>query len=243
MNVTAIASDLDGTLTNRVGILNLDALKKIRILEKNNIPVIIVSGQNIHSARTLSYYMGASTLTVAENGGVISYWFFKPIILGSRKPAEEALETLKKKFGDKIKTTSNVELRLRDITLQKRFNINEARVYLKGKHDDVKLMDSGYVYHILDKTISKGAGLREAIKLYNNQKNIINPIDIDGVISIGDANNDLDLLKSTKYGIALRHAPTKLKEVANYVTNKRYGKGFVEAIDHIIKEFDIKLKN
>jgi len=243
MKVTAIATDLDGTLTNRIGVLNLDALKKIRQLEKSKIPVIIVSGQNIHSARTLSYYMGASTLTVAENGGVVSYWFLKPILLGSRKPAEEALESLRKKFGDKIRTTLNAELRQRDITLQKRFNIHLAREYLKGKHDDAKLMDSGFVYHVIDITISKGAGLMEAIKLYNSQENIHAPIEIDGIISIGDANNDLDLLKATKYGIALRHAPKELKEVASFVTSKRYGKGFVEAIEHVVKEFNIELKD
>ena len=243
MKVTAIASDLDGTLTNRIGVLNLDALQKIRQLEKSGIPVIIVSGQNIHSARTLSYYMGASTLTVAENGGVISYWFSKPLVLGSRKPAEDALATLREIFGDKIKTTLNSELRLRDITLQKRFNIHQAREYLKGKHDDAKLMDSGFVYHVIDRTISKGAGLKEAIKLYNEQQNILNPIDINSVISVGDAHNDLDLLKATKYGIALRHAPKELKEIASHVTTKRYGKGFVEAINHVVKEFNIKLKD
>ena len=243
MEIKAIATDLDGTITNRVGVLNLEALKRIRLLQKNNIPVIIVSGQNIYSASTLSYYMGASYLTIAENGGAISYFFSKHVLLGSRKPAEDGLEALKAEFGDdKIRPTMNAHLRYRDITLQKKFNLKLARDYLESLNSDAKLMDSGFVYHILDKSISKGNGLKEGIKTYNEKNKLENPIELNNVVSIGDAENDKDLLNVTNYKIALRHSPKSLREIADFVSTKRYGKGFCEAIDHLIKEFNLNLK-
>ena len=243
MEIKAIATDLDGTITNRAGILNLDAIKRIRSLQKNNIPVIIVSGQNVYSASTLSYYMGASYLTVAENGGAISYFFSQHILLGSRKPAEDGLEALKSEFGDdKIRPTMNAHLRYRDITLQKRFNIKHAREHLESMNSKAKLLDSSYVFHILDKTISKGNGLIEGIKTYNKKNKLDDPIKMSNIISIGDAENDKDLLDVTSYKIALRHSPRSLREVADYVTTKRYGKGFCEAIDHVIKEFELVIK-
>ncbi|NHI93249.1 MAG: phosphoglycolate phosphatase [Candidatus Lokiarchaeota archaeon] len=242
MEIKAIATDLDGTITNRIGIINLDALKRIRLLQKNNIPVIIVSGQNIYSASTLSYYMGASNFTVAENGGVISYFFSKHTLLGSRKPAEDGLEALKSKFGNKICLTSNSHLRYRDITLQKRFNLRLAREYLENQKIEAKLLDSSYIFHILDKTISKGHGLIECIKIYNEKQNPIEPIQLNNIVSIGDAENDQDMLNVTGYSIALRHSPKSLRESADFVTTKRYGNGFCEAIDYVIKVFNLDLK-
>lgn len=243
MEIKAIATDLDGTITNRVGILNLDAIKRIRLLQKNNIPVIIVSGQNIYSASTLSYYMGASYLTIAENGGAISYFFSKHVLLGLRKPAEDGLEALKIEFGnDKIRPTSNSHLRYRDITLQKRFNLKLAREHLESINSEAKLLDSSFVFHILDKSISKGNGLIEGIKIYNEKKKLEIPIKLSNIVSIGDAGNDKDLLEVTNYKIALRHSPKSLREFADFVTTKRYGKGFCEAIDHLIKEFNLELK-
>ncbi|MHA1785993.1 MAG: phosphoglycolate phosphatase [Candidatus Helarchaeota archaeon] len=242
MDVRAIATDLDGTITDRIGILDLEAIKKIRLLEKNNIPVIIVSGQNAYSASTLSYYIGTSNVTVAENGGVISYFFSQLKFLGTREHAEDGLKLLKLKYGDKIKTTFNTHLRHRDITLQKRFNFKEAKDYLINEKSEAKLLDSGFVYHILDKSISKGLGLKEALNIYNKKKKIADPIHLENVISIGDAQNDRELLDVTNYGIALKHSPKSLREIADFVTTKRYGKGFSEAIDHVIKEFGLILK-
>ena len=142
MEVKAIATELDGTITNRVGVLNLDAIKKIRILEKIHVPVILVSGQNIYSASTLSYYIGASTLTVAENGGVISYFFQKPKILGAREPADQAYLALRKECGEKIRTTRNTHLRFRDITFQRRFHYKVAKEFLANTKIKAKMLQS-----------------------------------------------------------------------------------------------------
>ena len=86
-------------------------------------------------------------------------------------------------------------------------------------------MDSNYAIHITDNDVNKAKGLKKAAEMINTRLNEI--------VSIGDGRNDISMLEETGYGIALNNAPEELKRVADYVTKNSYGKGFVEAIDHL----------
>jgi hypothetical protein len=47
---------------------------------------------------------------------------------------------------------------------------------------------------------------------------------------VGDAENDIDLIKNAGIGVAVRNAPEVLAAAATWVSQKNYGEGFIEAL-------------
>jgi hydroxymethylpyrimidine pyrophosphatase-like HAD family hydrolase len=87
-----------------------------------------------------------------------------------------------------------------------------------------RLVNSGVAYHILDSDVDKGRGLKEICK--------IGGVDLDMVVAVGDNHNDIQMLEAAGYGIAVANAPDELKNKADFVCSKQFGKGFVEAVTH-----------
>ena len=64
-----------------------------------------------------------------------------------------------------------------------------------------------------------------------------NGIDVSSVVAVGDSYNDCEMLDAAGYGIAVANAPEELKNHADFVSSQDSGKGFVEAVEHIISDF------
>ncbi len=80
-------------------------------------------------------------------------------------------------------------------------------------------------YHfinIIDKGVSKGKAL-EALTAYLK-------LSTKDVIAIGDGENDVSLLSSAGFSIAMQNAPPKLKSVANHITDDVEKSGVSQAI-------------
>ena len=226
MKFKVIATDIDGTITDKHERLYPKAIELIRELEKMGIKIMLVTGHMLCAAETLSHYIGTSGPIVSENGCVIvkKRWD-DPIILGSRNNTEKALSVLKEYFGDSVKVKPIIKYRLVDISLKRTFNPDLGNKILNEKKIPAYLVDSNFAIHIIDKNVNKGVGTVKAGSLIGVTPN--------EMIGIGDGKNDYYLLKSVGYSIALAHAPEKLKEIADYVTRKPYGEGFVEAINYL----------
>jgi hydroxymethylpyrimidine pyrophosphatase-like HAD family hydrolase len=50
-------------------------------------------------------------------------------------------------------------------------------------------------------------------------------------LAIGDSLNDLQMIKTAGTGVTLANGHPELKNIAQYVTEKEYGEGFVEAME------------
>ena len=221
-----VATDIDGTITYANKNLSFEAINEIRRLEEKGIPVILVTGHMFCAAGTLSEYIGTSGPLVCENGSVVASERWKsPMILGSRRKTDKALAALRRELGDMVKVKPHIDYRLVDISLQRTFDVAKGNLVLKKYNLGVYLMDSNYAIHITDNDVNKAKGLKKAAEMINTRLNEI--------VSIGDGRNDISMLEETGYGIALNNAPEELKRVADYVTKNSYGKGFVEAIDHL----------
>ncbi|MFX0096876.1 MAG: phosphoglycolate phosphatase [Candidatus Hodarchaeota archaeon] len=222
----AVATDIDGTITYANKHLSFEAINEIRQLEEKGIPVILVTGHMFCVAGTLSEYIGTSGPLVCENGSVIASERWKtPIVLGSRRKTDKALAVLRRELGELVKVKPHIDYRLVDISLQRTFDVAKGNMVLEKYKLGVYLMDSNYAIHIADDNVNKAKGLRKAAEMINTELNEI--------VGIGDGRNDISMLEETGYGIALNNAPEELKRVADYVTRDSYGKGFVEAIDHL----------
>ncbi len=226
----ALATDVDGTITDSKLRIDPAAIIKIREFEDNGIPVILISGHGLCSVETLSEYIGTTGALVAENGClVVSKRWGDPVMVGSREVTERAYKVLKDKLGDKVILKPLNKYRLVDLSLKRTFNVEEANRILLEENIPASVVDSGFALHIIDSKVNKGVGLAKAAELMN--------IKLCEIIGIGDGGNDYQLLESVGYGIALGQAPEHVKKVAKYVTKETYAKGFIEAAEHARKLF------
>jgi len=224
-----IATDIDGTITDKYERLHSAAIEKIREVEESGIKVILITGHMLCAAETLSAYIGTSGPIVSENGCVIvkKRWA-DPVIIGSRVNTEKALSVLKEHLGDYVRVKPIIKYRLVDISLERTFDPEVGNKILRENNVPAYLIDSNFAIHIVDIRVNKGTGAIKAGEMIE--------VPPDEMIGIGDGKNDVELLKSVGYGIALAHSPEKLKRVADYVTKKPYGEGFVEAVLHLKDE-------
>lgn len=223
-----IALDIDGTITDYSRRLCLSAIKAVREVEKLNIPVILATGNNIIYTQTTATLLGSTGSLISENGGVISKSNIpgEHIILGDIKKTQEAYEYLKNNLPKEhsIELTYDFDYRLSEVALIKTFEGTLAREILKDF--DVTVYDTGFTVHITDPKVSKGLALKEMADSMG--------IDTDEIMSIGDSENDIDLLKHSGLKVAVNNASDDLKEIADYVTTAPYGYGTAEAIKKFV---------
>jgi phosphoglycolate phosphatase (TIGR01487 family) len=216
----AIAVDVDGTLTDKDLILDLEAVKALRELKYMGFEIIICSGNVLPIAYALSFYTGARGPIVAENGGVI-YHDKKVKVLANPDEALKAYEHLKEHMS--VRRLFTDRWRESEVGFYQDVPVEDVKELLKGF--DVLVESSGYAIHIMPGNITKMDGIRALQSMTG-----MSP---DEIIAVGDGDNDAAMIEGCGYGIALANASEKAKEKADFVTEHSYGKGFVEAAEHI----------
>lgn len=222
MKFKAIAIDIDGTITGMDRRLDLDAALILRSLK---IPVILATGNILCYARATAILIGVNNLIISENGGIISEGLDTiPLTSELIDDTHVAYEVLSQVF---TLTKLDSENRKTEIVLQNDFDIDFARYILKKHGLNVEIVDTHFAIHIKSKYVNKGTGLKKVAKLLN-----ILP---EEFVAIGDSLNDLEMLQTAGFSIAVANADNELKQIADYVTRKKYGAGTVEAINYLKK--------
>ena len=215
--IKAVAIDIDGTLTYRDRSLNCKAVEALR---KVDATVILATGNISCFARTAAKLIGVSDIVICENGGVVRFEYDgDDIVLGDKSKCLKAVEILKKHF--EIELLDN-DYRKSEVCLRRTFPIEEARKLLP---EDVRIIDSGFAYHITDRNVSKGKALEFIAEKLG--------IKLKDVVAIGDSENDVDMFEVAGIGVAVANADLKLKKVADIVTSKPNGDGVVEALEFL----------
>lgn len=80
---------------------------------------------------------------------------------------------------------------------------------------------------ILPQGVSKASGLAGVLDELHIQP--------DQVAAIGDAENDMPMLRCCGLGVAVNNAVPKLKTAADLTTQSSYGKGIAELIDRLLQ--------
>ncbi len=215
--IKAIAIDIDGTLTYKDRSLNCKAVEALR---KVDAVIILATGNISCFARTAAKLIGVSDIVICENGGVVRFDYDgEDIVLGDKSKCLKAVEILKKYY--RIELLDN-DYRKSEVCLRRTFPIDEARKLLP---EDVRIIDSGFAYHITDREVSKGKALKFIAERLG--------IRLEEVAAIGDSENDIDMFEVAGIGIAVANADIKLKRVADVVTSKPNGDGVVEALEFL----------
>ncbi len=225
--IEIVVTDIDFTLTDAQLRLDTRAVEKIRELEAQGVRVVLMSGRSLPATGALAQLIGTSGLIAAENGGVIAR-YQKPIkILGRIENARAALRILKKRMGRKLveRPESRYGMRLSSVTLERSFELEEARRILQNSRLKVQLIDTGVSFQLSDERVNKGYALVQLAQLQRLQ--------LTRSVAVGDNYNDLSLFEEAAYTIAVANAPKEVKEQADYACKRPYGQGFLEAIAHV----------
>ena len=165
-NVKWFAVDIDGTITiNGNGMVNLDAISKLRYLVKLGYQVVYVTGRSSIEAFALAIFGGTTQIAIGENGGVISTTPTSHKVLADIEKCRRGYDILRKEINHV--SEKSVFPRMSEVVLNRTFNLDEANRVLKDKGLDLILVDSNYAFHINEININKGFGLESLINAHN----------------------------------------------------------------------------
>lgn len=218
-------TDIDGTITCGGGLIDVEAVKYIRLLEKHGVKVILASGNAYPVVIGLKEYLGASPPVIAENGGVIGQeGGFR--VLGNNGRAKEALNLILKRFSDEVYGSWQNQFRFSDFALYVKGGdrgeiVKAIRRYLREEDfKDVEVVDSKVALHVHTVGVSKGNALKQVLNLNEGRS--------FKLVAVGDSEVDISMFKVADFKVALSNASEVLKSLADYVTRGEEGKGFVE---------------
>ena len=214
----ALACDYDGTLAaeGQVDAATLTALRRFRDSGRR---LILVTGRQLEDLLQVFPPIDLFERAVLENGALL----YRPASgeekrLGS-PPSDVFIQTLKARgvnplsVGRVITATWEPHARIVDQTIR---DLGLALEVILNKR----------AVMVLPHGVNKASGLRIALDELG-----LSP---EKVVGVGDAENDLDLLKLCGYGVAVANALPMLKDYADFVTIGERGAGVCELINMMI---------
>jgi hypothetical protein len=214
---------VDVTITDRNRRISLAAIACIRDLVDHGVEVVLASGNTACFLDGLARMIGTTGSFIAENGGVWRIGFSGALqVEGDRGPALAAYRAVEAHYRERGVTLEPYGERYRfsDVAFARTVSPDEVRELVQDR--EVKVIDTGFAIHLLAKGISKGLALRKLADAMG--------IPVEEFLAAGDSENDLELLGAAGIGVTVGNAGDKVKAVADYVSEKGDGDGFVEAV-------------
>lgn len=236
----------------------------IKKLKKNNIKVVLVTGRMHKAATFLADELGLDTPIVSYQGGLIkdncengevhyckeldnSYakeiikWakdnnihinLYMNDVLYVEKDDETIRQYTDARFID-YKVCSFDELEIKNVNKILAIKYGDADTvtswveYLENKYPELYIVKSTPFFCEIS---HKEARKSRAVEFLCNRWGIKQ----EEVLTIGDQNNDIELLKSGGIKVAMGNGTPELKECADFVTDSVSNNGFVKAIEKFI---------
>lgn len=262
--IKLVATDIDGTILRHDFTFSNKVKTCIKELTLAGIKVCLVTGRMYESARPLAVELGLNTPITGYQGALIKENCENPQILYQKTLAtdkarniikwakendihiqaymndelyvEEINETVSRYTGEQrikvhVQPFDNLELnninKLLIIDFDNADLVTRALNYVSKNHPELYVVNStAYFCEICNKEATKGDAVRFLQKYYNLAQ--------DEILTIGDHNNDIELLKAGGIKVAMGNATEELKSVASFVTDTVENDGFVKAIDKFI---------
>lgn len=216
----ALACDGDGTLTTRK-ILARRTEAALDRWQESGRRLILVTGESVQQLQHFPEHRRFD-LVVAENGAVIYH------------PASDKTKVLCRRRG---KAALVNRLRVREVEPLKvgEVIISTERANEKVLHETIReleldwcVLPNRHEVMALPRGIDKSTGLCTALRELNLPRR--------SVIGVGDAENDVALLRCCGLGVAVQSALPALKEHADLVLERGSGVGIVELIHRVLAE-------
>ncbi len=219
----AVVTDVDGTLTRKDRLMDLDAVEALRAAESAGVPVVLATGNVLPIVYALAFFIGTSGPIVAENGGLVMHdgeveRLTNP---GHARRAHRAVQErfpAERLFTDQWRVTEVAYAERPGTLAGVRRALRDA-----GVDRDVRVERTGFAVHLMDPRHSKFAGAARALELMG-----LAPAD---ALAIGDSDNDRSMLRGCGVGAAVGDASPALKRVADFVAKRPGGAGIWEAFE------------
>jgi phosphoglycolate phosphatase (TIGR01487 family) len=228
--LTALLTDIDGTVTYPSRRLSTAAVEVIRSLVDQGVEVVLASGNTSCFMDALCRTIGTDGTFIAENGGVFRVGFTGTLhIKGDQNLCKKALEAVQAYYRDRGKeiVLLSPTYRFTDLAFARTVPADEVEKILKDH--PIKVIDTGYAIHLQAPGIDKGTALEALAQAMG-----LLPSDF---LAIGDSVNDIQMLRKAGVGVTVANAHPDTKAVAEFVAEKEYGNGFVEVITRYFSYF------
>lgn len=266
--IKLIATDIDGTILKYNFEFNQEVKNCINQLSKDGVKVVLVTGR-MHSATTyVAEELGLDTPIVSYQGGLIK---FEGETLYQRtlapEKAKEIISWAKQNsvhlnlyMDDKLYVEKNDEViqrytrerrtdyfvgpfeqlelkninKLLAIDFENYEKVTEWKDYLSSHYSDVDIVKSmPYFCEISNPEATKYHAVTFLRDYFG--------LNTEEIMTVGDQDNDINLLRAGGVKVAMGNATEGLKTVANYVTDSVNNNGFVKAVEKFVYDNKVRL--
>ena len=222
--VPPIVLDIDGTLTRpdtSDGSIDPRVFDPLREWEA---PVVIATGKAFPYPVALCHYIGIEPLVIAENGGIVCARETLTIH-GDGEGARSVIAELETRGHDAGWGATDLANRWRETEVAVTLDAPGALLRELAAERDLKVLDTGYAYHVLSPSISKGRGLETVADVLDYQ-----PTDF---VAVGDSENDVSTFERAGTAYAVANADEKAHAAADHVTLGEAADGTLEVLETI----------
>lgn len=233
----AIFLDIDGTIKNDDGMITERTKNAIKSINEMGIKVILCSARNRDKTSEISKNCGASQYVIAYNGAEIYDYNRKEslykatldskilteisnLISNSKSESIITGETFGEKITDIQTVIDNevIQSRIKLISQQDKLieelkKISGISIYVLYRNEEKRIVNKKEATQIDYFIVKENTNKWEAIKMLCKSKKI----SIDDIISIGDGENDIEMIQNSGLGITLENAPEHIKRIADLV--------------------------
>lgn len=221
--VSAVISDVDGTLTDQRRRISTAAVECIRTLADAGVPVVLASGNTLCSMTMLSKMIGTDGTVICENGGTYRIGFDgEECVIGdiaASRAAFSAVQEYFRKEGVALQLYSP-EYRFADVAFARTVDPDIVRKVLAGH--PVRVLDTGFAIHLQTEGITKGTAFLRICETIGRRP--------EEFLAVGDSHNDIEMIQAAGIGAAVANGSDDLCRAADYISGKKYGEGFVDAV-------------
>lgn len=259
--IKLIATDIDGTILKHNFEFNPEIKDCISDLTQRGVKVVLVTGR-MHSATTyIAEELGIDTPIVSYQGGLIKHngdtlyeknldperareiinWakandVHLNLYMEDQLYVEKDDEVVRRYTGERkagflVKSFDELKLdkinKLLAVDFEDYERVTRWKDYLSATYKDVDFVKSmPYFCEVSHPEATKYHAVKFLTEYYELEQ--------EEVLTIGDQDNDLNLLKAGGIKIAMGNATENLKSVADYITDTVGNNGFVKAVEKFV---------
>jgi hydroxymethylpyrimidine pyrophosphatase-like HAD family hydrolase len=222
MRFRVVAADYDGTLAHegRVDNRTLETLERVR---ESGRKLLLVTGRELESLRSVFTELGLFDLIVAENGALLYHPSTGEEKLLGETPPAAFVEMLRRAGADPLSVGRCVVATVRPYEAAVARAIRELSL-------DLQIIFNRESVMVLPAGVDKATGFRAALS----------ELRLPGasVVGLGDAENDYAFLSLCGFSVAVGNAIPSLKERVHLVTSGEDGAGVVEVLQKLLTAED-----
>mgnify|MGYP000324329683 CR=1 FL=1 len=217
-----LAVDVDGTLT-RPDSPGLDP-RVFDPLAEWPAPVVVATGKSFPYPIALCDFVGIDHRVVAENGGVVcvedDVW-----IHDDSAAVAAVAEAFREAGGDLGWGAVDLVNRWRETELAVAREADEELLRSVAADQGLRVLDTGYAYHVTPTDVSKGTGLERVAERLGRAPGEF--------VAIGDSENDVSAFEVAGRSYAVANADERARAAADVVVEGAHADGLLAALSAV----------